>query len=102
MSVWEPGQTLTIDGLTFHVTQGHKHPDDLRLEVEGTDGVRRAVHMRLGAMLADFFYANETRLYPPPALGGRKYLQYVSHAARFGWDRADLGLRMERAQRRLF
>lgn len=98
---WRAGDERDIDGLRFRVTQGVKSPDDLRLDVKA-DGSWRAVHMRLGAFLADFFFENEDVLYPPPAKGGRKYLTYLRDATRYGWTKADAVLRIERRQRSLF
>lgn len=101
MRRWREGQEFDFDGLRFRVCRGKKAPADLRLDVM-TGGTWRAVHMRLGAMLADFFYENEDVLYPPPAKGGRKYLDYCRDAAKHGWEKAEAVLRIERRQKSLF
>lgn len=93
---WYAGQSFSIDDMHFRVVAGKKGPDDLRLD-QLVDGKWVAVRMAVGGMMADFFFENEEVLYPPPAKGGKKYLDYVRDAARFGWERAEAALRVERA-----
>jgi hypothetical protein len=88
-----------IDGVFYRVLHGRKGPGDLRLE-HRVDGAWKPVRMRTGAMLADFFFENEEVLYPD-AKGGKKYLEYVRDATKYGWDKADAVLRVERAQRKV-
>lgn len=95
------GQRYVISGLTFRVVPGAKAPNDLRLDVAYAGGIYRPVRMSLGAFLADYFYENEAELYPPPALGGDKYLAYLARAARDGWREADEVLRREQTRRRV-
>ena len=99
---WKPGP-VRVGAFQFQVVKGRKHPDDLRLDMWAGNlagpGVWVSVPMCLGAVLADFFYENEGIIYPPPMLGGRKYLDYVNVAATQGWQVADAGLRAERQAR---
>ena len=96
MRRWRDGDTGTLDGVRYRVVRGAKGPDDLRLDWL-IGGKWRAVHMRVAAMLADFFYENEDALYPPPRYkGGRKVLTYLRHAGLHGWEKAEAGLRVER------
>lgn len=96
---WRDGLQVELDGLRFRVVAGRKSPDDLRLEC-WVDGSWRPVRMALGAFLADFFYENEEVLFPYPKKGGRKYLDYLRDAAKYGWEKADAVLRVERAKKR--
>ncbi len=112
---WSVREPFDFDGLKFRIVPGVKptglgeRGKDLRLEVYVGDAWR-PVHMRLGAFLADFFYDNEEVLYPlftpddikTHWMGGKKYLVYVSSAARHGWEMAEAQLQAERAQRNLF
>lgn len=97
---FQEGQRFLVDGMEFLVQQGSKHPDDLRL-LWRIGGRWRPVRMAVGAFLADFFFENEQVLYPPRPdgsgpKGGAKYLDYIRHAARFGWEKAEAGLVAER------
>lgn len=92
---WHPGQTVEISGVTFRVVQGRKGPADLRLEWLTSSGSWRPVDMAAGGLMADFFYENESYLYPDHK-GGRKYLDYLREAAQFGWDKAQATLRLEK------
>lgn len=90
------GDTFEVSGLHFRVVRGSKSPDDLRLEWS-TGGQWWPVHMAAVALMADFFYENEDRLYPPPRYrGGRYFLDYLYESVIKGWERADLKLRLEK------
>lgn len=96
---WEAGMKFELDGIHYRVVRGVKGPDDLRLD-HLIDGTWRPIHMRQGALLADFFFENEDVLYPPPQYkGGKKYLEYVRDAARCGWEKTEAVLRLERRQK---
>ncbi len=96
----EVDREFDMNGLLFRIVQGKKGPDDRRLDVETRF---LPVHMRLGGLLADFFYENEGILYPPDEgfAGGNYYLGYLHQAARQGWQVADDKLQEERRGRRL-
>lgn len=91
---WFEGWSGEIGGVRFRIVQGVKSPEDLRLDwlVEGS---WIAVPMKVGGFLADFFCENEDILYPPPAKGGRKYIEYLRWSARHGVDKAQAGLEAE-------
>ncbi len=54
-------ETLTIDGIDFHIEDGTKFPGDLVLSARGSDGVWRKVRMELAFFLIDFIADNEER-----------------------------------------
>ena len=96
---WRDGWSRRIDGISFRIVRGRKGPNDLRLDWY-VDGQWRPIHMRIAALLTDFFYENEDVLYPPPAKGGQKILDYLRWAAKNGWEKAEAGLRAERELKR--
>lgn len=81
--------------MQFRIVRGAKSPDDLRLDWY-IDGHWIAVPMMVGGFLADFFGENEDVLYPPPAKGGAKYIEYLRWSWKHGVDRAQAGLEAER------
>lgn len=96
---WHAGWKHKVAGIHLRVVTGKKSPDDLRIEWLTSEGWI-AIPMAAGAVMADFWYENEDVLYPPPAMGGRKYLSYLATAARDGWEAADATLQAERAAKR--
>jgi len=93
------GYMEEISGLPFRVRQGRKHENDLVLEWHTGDSWR-AIDMRAGFLLADFFYENEHVLYPPPAQGGEKYRRAMERAIQRGYDEATAELLKEKRAKR--
>ena len=114
MRRWHPTEPFEFDGIYFRIVPGDKitmlgeHGKDLRLEIYGENGWR-AVHMRLGGFLADFFCDNEEVLYPPVTpdgfktqwKGAKKYLAYLRQSWHYGWEKAEAELQAERQQKTL-
>lgn len=98
---WTATGPFYCSGLRWRVVAGVKAPGDMRLEVEGPAGWV-PVKMEAGFLLADFFFDNESRLYPRSAgfRGGYEYLRALHDAARFGWERAATRLQGQKLLRR--
>lgn len=93
------GDSFVFDGHSYRVAQGGKGPTDQLLEVK-TERGWRPVGMSTSAMMADFFFQNEERLYPRPAgEGGWKYVRFMNKAISHGWKVADDELKRERIRR---
>lgn len=97
---WNAETNFELAGMQFRVVHGVKAPDDLRLDwlVRDVQGIGHwiTVPMSVALMLCDFFFENEDVLYPPPAKGGKYFLDYVRVACRSGWEKAQAGIRMAR------
>lgn len=94
------GQEYDIGGVRLRIRQGRKGPDDLVLDIEGYAGYV-PVRMTLGALMADFFFQNEERLYPQEFNfeGGNRYVRFIHRAIAIGWENAAAQLARERALR---
>lgn len=87
---WQPREPWQLGYVWYRVQPGVKAPGDLVLQQYAAGSGWRAVTMAAGFLLADFFFENEDRLYPPAdgLVGGVMYLQHIRHAALFGWESA--------------
>ena len=109
MRRWTARPQFNVDGVWFRVVPGYKSPEDLKLEmltpkrkVDGSVGTKWiAVHMSLGALLADFFYENEDILYPPEDgfLGGEYHSKHLRQAETEGYEAATKTLKGEVAKK---
>jgi hypothetical protein len=92
------GDTFEIAPMQYRLVRGSKHPDDLRLDWRWTTEWR-PVELDHVALIVDAIADNENVLYPPPAAGGAKVVQFVIAALRHGWRTARHDLHLERARR---
>lgn len=109
MRRWTARRRFNVDGVWFRVVPGKKSPDDLKLEmlvpkrnVDGSVGTKwLAVHMSLGALLADFFYENEDILFPPEDgyKGGEYHSKHLRQAEEEGYEAATKTLRATQAKK---
>ena len=63
--------------MKFNFEKGKKHPLDLVMRVTAEN---EKVLMEDVARMCRFFYANEEILYPPPAKGGKFFLDFINQA----------------------
>jgi hypothetical protein len=101
MSQFRVGQKLDVGGLFFRVDQGHKHPDDLVLDVWVPDvhssGEWRPVEMRMVGMAHALFCENEDRLYPPPRWLGAQCWREFLRLCETDWEGASKKVAKEKA-----
>jgi len=104
-----PGDAGDLSGIQWRAVQGNKRlpdgrpvppPGDVVLQLRAPQW--RSVPMPLGFLMADLFYDNEDRLFPPdwPGRhydGGERYLSACVQAAYDGWQSVTLQLGGERA-----
>ena len=94
---FEVGQRGKLNGIEWLVGQGRKAPGDLTLVIRSPNF--RLVPMALVGLCTEFFCENEDRLYPPPALGGRRFLNYLEGSVVLGWELAASALADERRRK---
>jgi hypothetical protein len=96
-----PGWSALLDVMVFRIVPGYKGDNDYRLEVQRPDGAWQPVHMRTVAVLVQFFFENEERLYPPPRyLGGEKFMRFLDDAVELGANKAVEKLQDEKRRKR--
>ena len=93
---FKAGDRFQIDGIWYRLIPGRKGPSDLRLEWYMPVMKWRAVTLDHAALILDAISDNENVLYPPPAAGGGKVVQFVRQVFREGWGKAVYQLQMER------
>jgi hypothetical protein len=100
---WQPCE-FTLDGIDFRVVQGAKLDDhgqpgnDLKLEWRTPIGWVPIRFFTVGVIF-DFLAFNEDQLYRPEwgRMGGRKLLDYLRWTYKHDIDKAEAGLRAEKA-----
>jgi hypothetical protein len=92
------GETFEIPPMQYRCVRGAKHPDDIRLDWRWMTEWR-PVELDHVALIVDALADNENVLYPPPAAGGAKVVQFVLCALRQGWQQARHDLHLERMRR---
>ena len=83
------GWSKTISGVELRIVHGYKSPDDLRIEWwDEKKSKWRPIHMELAAVLVEFFFDNEERLYPRTSgyKGGQKFWDYLVSSVAQGFE----------------
>ena len=92
-----------IGGIFVRIVPGRKGPGDMRLEICRNWGHQSwvPVKMALVAYMTEFFFLNETLLYPPEGgfKGGEKFMDFLDQAAYEGYEVATAELEREKAAR---
>jgi hypothetical protein len=106
---WHEGDHGDLCGVPYRVVKGVKfrgvNPEENDLVMQWwVNGRWRNLDMKVGAVMADFFYENEELAFPPERnpkwLGGNYYLAYINGAAQSGWKQADKRLREQSDKQR--
>jgi hypothetical protein len=107
MRRWHEGDYGDLCGVPYRVVKGVKfrgvNPEENDLVLQWfVNGQWRAVDMKAGALMADFFYENEEYAFPQERgfLGGNYYLAYINGAAQSGWQQANKRLRNQSERQR--
>lgn len=97
MTTFGVGDTFDLGSVKVAVRQGRKSRNDLVVAMRCPDMV--PVPMALVALLLDFLYDNEERVYPlrDGFEGGERFLrEVVAKSVVYGWTRAHTGVTRER------
>lgn len=77
---------FAIDGLRVRLLQGHKAPNDVKVQVATPGGDWVTVSYKAVCALIEILGDNEDRIYPEPLEGGDMLLRAVSAAMDYGTD----------------